>query len=267
MEYIKNHKVNMKVRLYNAALVYTNECSLTVSSENETIIIPENTIIFFERNIRFNVLITKNDTSKYMEIITIDNDVLSKIIKVMDPLYDFNSIQLTEKRGLLQKTFIISGGDISLSLFKSIKELEICNKTIYKLACLFSSVPDESAMFSSLCISASISFSDNIRKTISNNLEKKWKLSDISKEVNISEITIRKRLENEGLTFQQLLLDVRMNYAARLLLDSDIYIENVSRRIGISSSSYFIKLFSQYYGITPKQFYLYHKSQCRGLRY
>ncbi|HHR5914050.1 TPA: helix-turn-helix domain-containing protein [Providencia alcalifaciens] len=89
----------------------------------------------------------------------------------------------------------------------------------------------------------------------------------MSKIVNISEITIRKRLANEGLIFQQLLLDVRMHHATRLLLDSDIYIDNVSRRIGISSSSYFIKLFSEYYDITPKQFYLYHKSQCRGLRY
>ncbi|EPO1627469.1 AraC family invasion system transcriptional regulator VirF, partial [Shigella sonnei] len=76
--------------------------------------------------------------------------------------------------------------------------------------------------------------------------------------LNLSEIAVRKRLESEKLTFQQILLDIRMHHAAKLLLNSQSYINDVSRLIGISSPSYFIRKFNEYYGITPKKFYLYH---------
>lgn len=114
--------------------------------------------------------------------------------------------------------------------------------------------------FSSICVSTSISFTDKVKKIIECDFEKKWKLSDISEEMNMSEVAVRKNLENENITFQQVLLDSKMNYAAKLILNSKNHINNVSKLIGMSSTSYFIKLFNSYYGVTPKKFYFYHKS-------
>ncbi|MDO1645171.1 helix-turn-helix transcriptional regulator, partial [Escherichia coli] len=73
--------------------------------------------------------------------------------------------------------------------------------------------------------------------------------------MNMSEVAVRKNLENENITFQQVLLDSKMNYAAKLILNSKNHINNVSKLIGMSSTSYFIKLFNSYYGVTPKKFY------------
>ncbi|EMM4447247.1 AraC family invasion system transcriptional regulator VirF, partial [Shigella sonnei] len=87
---------------------------------------------------------------------------------------------------------------------------------------------DEEALYTSISIASSLSFSDQIRKIVEKNIEKRWRLSDISNNLNLSEIAVRKRLESEKLTFQQILLDIRMHHAAKLLLNSQSYINDVS---------------------------------------
>ncbi|WP_231284388.1 helix-turn-helix transcriptional regulator, partial [Salmonella enterica] len=114
-------------------------------------------------------------------------------------------------------------------------------------------------LYTSLCISVSRSFSDIVRKTIDNDISTKWRLKTLSEKLNLSEVTIRKKLENENTNFYRILLDARMQKAARLVLDSDTHINKVSYAVGMSSVSYFIKLFSDYYGLTPKQFHLKYK--------
>ena len=83
---------------------------------------------------------------------------------------------------------------------------------------------------------------------------RKWKLSDFSEIFHISEISIRKRLELEKVNFNKLVLEVRMNCAAKLIIRSEQQISMIANSVGYASVSYFIKTFKEYYGITPKQF-------------
>ncbi|EDM0535019.1 AraC family transcriptional regulator, partial [Salmonella enterica subsp. enterica serovar Typhi] len=138
------------------------------------------------------------------------------------------------------------------------------NNDIYEIACLFSKVNNIEQLYTSLCISVSRSFSDIVRKTIDNDISTKWRLKTLSEKLNLSEVTIRKKLENENTNFYRILLDARMQKAARLVLDSDTHINKVSYAVGMSSVSYFIKLFSDYYGLTPKQFHLKYKHRNTG---
>lgn len=116
-------------------------------------------------------------------------------------------------------------------------------------------------LFASLCVSASSYFTDRVRKIIESDISKKWRLSHISDSLNISEIAIRKKLEAEEISFNQILIDTRMQKAVRFILEHNYHISKVPELIGMSSVSYFIKIFSNYYGVTPKQFYLYYKNQ------
>lgn len=239
------NKIDIKVRLHNYIILYAKRCSMTVSSGNETLTIDEGQIAFIERNIQINVSIKKSDSINPFEIISLDRNLLLSIIRIMEPIYSFQHSYSEE--------------EVSIDLFKSIKEMPFGKRKIYSLACLLSAVSDEEALYTSISIASSLSFSDQIRKIVEKNIEKRWRLSDISNNLNLSEIAVRKRLESEKLTFQQILLDIRMHHAAKLLLNSQSYINDVSRLIGISSPSYFIRKFNEYYGITPKKFYLYHK--------
>ena len=262
MEYTNKYKSHLKVRLYEYTIVYTNKCTLHVTYGNEHLTIKEGCIAFFEKHIEINISIIKrtNTETNPFEVISINNDLLSKVLTIMDPIYSFSFGQMQRKRRLQQRIFMIDGDIISTEIFKSIKSMKVCNEKVYKLACLFSIVDNECDFFSSICVSTSISFTDKVKKIIECDFEKKWKLSDISEEMNMSEVAVRKNLENENITFQQVLLDSKMNYAAKLILNSKNHINNVSNLIGMSSTSYFIKLFNSYYGVTPKKFYFYHKS-------
>ena len=79
---------------------------------------------------------------------------------------------------------------------------------------------------------------------------------------NISEVSVRKRLEAENISFYKILADSRMNKALTLLLDSDYHLSKIAKSVGVSSSSYLIKTFKHRFGVTPKQMSIYFR--CGG---
>ncbi|EHN1780721.1 AraC family transcriptional regulator, partial [Salmonella enterica subsp. enterica serovar Bredeney] len=56
---------------------------------------------------------------------------------------------------------------------------------------------------------------DKVLDIISQDLSKQWKISMISEKMFISEISLRKRLENEGTTFMNILTDARMMHSLK----------------------------------------------------
>lgn len=94
---------------------------------------------------------------------------------------------------------------------------------------------------------------DKVLDIISQDLSKPWKISMISEEMFISEISLRKRLENEGTTFMNILTDARMMHSLKLLTMSDYNINTIAYKVGYNSSSYFIKTFKRHFGLTPRQ--------------
>ncbi|EBV6641527.1 helix-turn-helix transcriptional regulator [Salmonella enterica subsp. enterica serovar Braenderup] len=265
MEDIFINKINIKVNLYQYTIVYAKNSVITLndSGRNETVTIPKGNIALLERGLKVYLNINKfSDDSPY-EIISLTNDKLQNVIKIFDP---FNSVGIDKgkiHRGLHDKVFIINDEGINRLLFDEIRFRieDDDNKYIYELACLLSRVTNLQSLYKSLYVSASNFFTDKIRKIIEKDLSKKWRLSAISEELNISEVAIRKKLDSEGINFNQVLLDARMQTAVRLILNGEYHINKISSLIGMSSTSYFIKIFSSYYGATPKQFYLYHKNK------
>ena len=57
-----------------------------------------------------------------------------------------------------------------------------------------------------------------------------------------------------GLTPIQYINNLRLNYASKLLVSTDLDILNISLQVGYSSLSHFIKLFKSFYGVTPLKY-------------
>jgi AraC-like DNA-binding protein len=57
-----------------------------------------------------------------------------------------------------------------------------------------------------------------------------------------------------GTTPQLYLLNVRLEYAADLLIGGDLSIADVASTSGFNSTAYFIKQFKKKYGQTPKKY-------------
>ncbi|EHH6145360.1 AraC family transcriptional regulator [Escherichia coli] len=82
-----------------------------------------------------------------------------------------------------------------------------------------------------------------------------WKIKDISNALYMSESLLKRKLLEEKTSFSQILLDIRM-HNARQLIFSKSSVAQIAARCGYVSTSYFISVFRQYFGITPNQMML-----------
>lgn len=95
-----------------------------------------------------------------------------------------------------------------------------------------------------------------ITHLITQDPQRKWHLDDVAKALFTTPSTLRRHLNKEGVSFCQLLLDVRMGIALNYLTFSNYSIFQISHRCGFGSNAYFCDAFKRKYGITPSQFRL-----------
>ncbi len=94
-----------------------------------------------------------------------------------------------------------------------------------------------------------------IIKYIYLNYNKKITLEDLADIVYLNTFYISHLIKNtSGLSFQNFLNYIRIEYAEKLLVDSQMNLTQISESCGFSSLSYFNKCFKTWYKITPAQY-------------
>ena len=101
---------------------------------------------------------------------------------------------------------------------------------------------------------SSKSIVDRVIKVIELDISKNWKLGDVSSSMFMSDSCLRKQLNKENLTFKKIMLDIKMKHASLFLRTTDKNIDEISCLVGFNSTSYFIKVFKEYYNTTPKKY-------------
>lgn len=99
-------------------------------------------------------------------------------------------------------------------------------------------------------------FLNKVEQTIANHLDdEKFGVGELASEVGLSKSqTFRKVKSLTGKSISQIIKEIRLQKAAKLLLETDLHASEISYKIGFSSPSYFNKCFSKYYGITPGEY-------------
>lgn len=94
-----------------------------------------------------------------------------------------------------------------------------------------------------------------IRTYIDTNYEKDLSLATLAKHFFISKYQISRLFKKQfGTNYSEYILKVRMEAAAMLLQNSKEKMEEIARRSGFEETSYFSRVFSKYYGISPGEF-------------
>ncbi|ENF4694686.1 helix-turn-helix transcriptional regulator [Escherichia coli] len=252
--YINNIRFNFYV------IVLASNCTLDIESDGRNIKCHHNSFILFERNVVFSARIKKIDANKAPYILVkIDRDTLKKLKNIFFGVHGVIYIDESKMRDTSDKIINSSNNDELIELYEKIS---ICNDVhlkLTKIALFLSKLEKREKIIESIYISSASYFSDKVRNLIEKDLTIKWKLGMIADKFNISEITVRKRLESEKNTFNQLLMQCRMNKAAELILENEYQISQISTMIGISNPSYFIKNFKEYFSVTPKKFFNYFR--------
>ncbi|MBL4631726.1 MAG: helix-turn-helix transcriptional regulator, partial [Paraglaciecola sp.] len=78
-------------------------------------------------------------------------------------------------------------------------------------------------------------------------------LPNVAKAIGMSASAVKKRLKKEGLTFTQIVTDVRLNVAKRLLIQPDISLTQISGMLGYSEASAFSRAFYALTQLSPRE--------------
>lgn len=243
-----------KIRFYNCAIIYLRNAQLLVKTiDGGGINIPPESICYIEKNTVIDVTLNVLGKGMPYDIFHIDNNILSCICKVMEPLL-LNPHKVGSMRS---RIFNCTADKTDVEIFKIITEANVPHhRLIYNITYLLSKVDDIESLVCSLSVSTDSTFTEKLKLIIESDLSKSWRLVDLANVLHMSEVSIRKKLEKENNNFNNLILDIRMQHAARLITTTEKHINSISDEVGYVSTSYFIRNFKSYFGITPKQFSL-----------
>jgi AraC-like DNA-binding protein len=93
-----------------------------------------------------------------------------------------------------------------------------------------------------------------LRSAIRRNLDSDTGIKTIAPQMDMSVRSLQRQLNSAGLTFSDILEDVRMEAAYRYLLTSGLSIREIGRRIGYSDAANFVRAFRRHTGTTPDRY-------------
>ncbi|EFN8783523.1 CFA/I fimbrial subunit D [Escherichia coli] len=242
-------------------IIYTDNCELTILKDNDILSFKKNSFIFIERGMNFSCTIKKEVSGKHpYRAIRLNKEELIILKDILVSVHKYQLDKHIATDNYHDKLTCINGTQEHFRIFNSIDEFTNRKLKMLQLAYMVSYMGIAPNIITSLISSAAITFTDKVRSVLEKDISKKWRLHMIADEFNLAEVSVRKRLESEGTSFNDLLIETRMSKAMSLLLNNELQIHQISKEVGILSSSYFIKMFKNHFGVTPKQFIIYFRT-------
>lgn len=84
-------------------------------------------------------------------------------------------------------------------------------------------------------------------------LSRDWQLADICARLALSESSLRRKLNQEGRTFRELLEELRLGHGLNLLQTSQLSVQQVADACGYQSASRFSERFRQRFSMSPSE--------------
>lgn len=101
-------------------------------------------------------------------------------------------------------------------------------------------------------VQSSKALSERIREVLQAHLHESPSIGEVAARLNLSERTLRRRLDEEGINFRALLQDIRLDAAKHYLGATQMHIEGIAQRLGYSETANFRKAFKQMTGESPR---------------
>lgn len=95
------------------------------------------------------------------------------------------------------------------------------------------------------------SVADAIRLLVRHRLDHRWSAAAVASHLSLSEVTLRRRLRQEGQSLRALLRSERMKAAYTILSDRDADVAEAIAAAGYTSRSHFASHFEQAFGASP----------------
>lgn len=97
------------------------------------------------------------------------------------------------------------------------------------------------------------SFAQRVREVIGSSLDQRWSTNEVASKLQMSERTLRRRLEAERTSLRALRDELRAERASELLGDRARSVGEVARSVGFTDSSAFARAFRRRTGAAPRR--------------
>lgn len=87
--------------------------------------------------------------------------------------------------------------------------------------------------------------------------DQRWQkpvLAEVARSLNMSERSLKRRLQQEGASFRELVEQYRKSEACRLLAEGDMTIRDIAFGLGFSDTSTFSQAFKRWHGVAPTHY-------------
>jgi len=95
------------------------------------------------------------------------------------------------------------------------------------------------------------SVTQRVRELLVNNLHKTFTAAEVAEQLMMNEVMLRRRLAAENSVLRNVMIDVRMTHALRLLQCTDLAISHIAHQVGYESGSRFAERFRKRFGFAP----------------
>lgn len=95
------------------------------------------------------------------------------------------------------------------------------------------------------------SVTQRVRELLVDNLHKSFTAAEVAEQLMMNEVMLRRRLAAEDCVLRNLMIDVRMTQALRLLQCTDLAISHIAHQVGYESGSRFAERFRKRFGFAP----------------
>ncbi|WP_019210340.1 helix-turn-helix transcriptional regulator [Yersinia massiliensis] len=101
--------------------------------------------------------------------------------------------------------------------------------------------------------------SEKVRRCLAIDPHKIWSASEVANHMAMSEVVLRRKLAAENILLRDLMIDVRMTSALRLLQGTDWPISLIASQVGYESASRFAERFRKRFGFAPTAIRGHHR--------
>ncbi|EDV0047496.1 TPA: helix-turn-helix domain-containing protein [Salmonella enterica subsp. enterica serovar Birkenhead] len=156
-----------------------------------------------------------------------------------------------------RKSYFISPSADPVFLINIFKSINSCiHNTAQKKALIFFvlSFFSEQKDFIFFVLSTGRRIENKVKTIIKRDLSLKWKLPQVASMLYMSPGTLKKKLKCEETSWTKILINCRMQKATELFLVRNKSVQQVAASCGYNNVSFFIRLFREYFGISPHEF-------------
>ena len=243
---------------YCCALIYNNHSIISFRKDDKELSLKNGEIAFIKKGVCFDVEVISNNIINKSEapyyIIYLTPEIISEMYSLMTSFF----IEKQEEMATDDAFLICSPEDedrLWIKRFFTTRENSVSDsKFIINIMSIIMEFEHSQSIIQHITLSKKENVTDKIIALLEAEPSRNWYFSEVCKRLYLSESTLRKKLELENVNFKKLLIDFKMKKAVFLLKTTNKSIETISSELGYVYTSYFIKVFRNYFGVTPKQF-------------